>query len=53
MELCKLKKDEIKERLPKLVALVANGQYICRKCVRVANDKKLLCKPIELKRIKG
>jgi len=47
--LCKLvKKDFLKKHFSEYRGLVANPEWVCRKCGRVANDPKLLCKPIQL-----
>lgn len=48
--LCKLvKKDLLKGNLKEYAELVKNPKYICLKCGRVAEDKKYLCKAVELK----
>lgn len=45
-ELCKLKKMELHALLPVLAAsLFDSNLYMCRKCARVAPDKRWLCKP--------
>lgn len=46
--LCRLKRDEIEDHLDELTDLVSPARHICRKCARVANKKKLLCKPVKL-----
>lgn len=46
--LCKIKRSEYDDLLPKIRKLVGNPQYICKKCLRAASEKKLLCKPDKL-----
>lgn len=44
--LCKLvKADALEHHWEKYLHLVENARFICRKCGRVANDEKNLCKP--------
>ena len=45
--LCDLKKN-LKKDFASYVALVNAPTHICKKCGRVANSKKLLCKPTKL-----
>ncbi|MDD1783531.1 hypothetical protein LRP49_20360 [Enterovibrio sp. ZSDZ35] len=47
--LCEWKTKEIENGLDDLLKLVKKSEYVCRKCARVANTKKVLCKPIPLK----
>ena len=47
-EICKWKREDYTKRLDELRQLVADPQYVCTKCGRVANKKKLLCKPVKL-----
>jgi rubrerythrin len=47
-KLCKIiEKKEIEEKkeFEKYIELVKNGNYICKKCGRVAVNKGNLCKP--------
>ena len=45
IKLCKMvKKDALEEELKTYLKLVIDGQYICLKCGRVANDENVLCK---------
>ncbi|WP_407331846.1 hypothetical protein [Enterovibrio sp. 27052020O] len=46
--LCDWKSKEIEKDLAALAKLVKAPEYVCRKCARVANTKKVLCKPIDL-----
>ncbi|WP_170270547.1 hypothetical protein [Heliorestis acidaminivorans] len=47
--LCKLlKNDLIKKEPEEFKALVTNAQFYCKKCGRVAQKSKTLCKPVEL-----
>ncbi|ENM5919443.1 hypothetical protein CW613_003608 [Vibrio mimicus] len=43
--LCKLSRNEIATSLGEIERLVAEPQFLCRACARVAADKKSLCKP--------
>ena len=50
--LCKLvKNDFLKKHFASYKDLVTNPEWICRKCGRVSNDPKFLCKPILLSKI--
>ncbi|NLE00497.1 MAG: hypothetical protein GX640_11545 [Fibrobacter sp.] len=46
--LCKYKKEKLKEHFEEVKELVKDARFICKKCGRVSNDKKYLCKPEEL-----
>lgn len=48
--LCELKKT-LKTDFGTFVSLVNNPTHVCKKCGRVANSKKLLCKPTKLKAV--
>lgn len=47
-ELCKLKKNEMKDEFKKIIKIVKKPKFICEKCARVAKDKKYLCNPQSL-----
>ena len=47
--LCEWEKKEIEKKSTELVKIIANAKYYCKKCVRTANDKNVLCKPKKLK----
>lgn len=47
---CKWKEKDIEKRVDLLVRLVENPCYVCKKCARVANTKKALCKAVPLSR---
>lgn len=49
-ELCKLKKDQLAEIIPQLIAELPDCRFVCRKCARVAPNKKVLCKPISFEK---
>ncbi|MDD2356931.1 MAG: hypothetical protein PHX13_03350 [Thiovulaceae bacterium] len=49
--LCELKRDDLEKDFSKIVSIVSKPKYICKKCARVAKDKKYLCKAVELKDI--
>ena len=44
--LCDLKKDYIEEHITEVIKLVDKPMYVCRKCLRSANEKDKLCKPM-------
>ncbi|WP_442485521.1 hypothetical protein [Aeoliella sp. SH292] len=50
--LCDWSKFEITKRSDELAALVDGANHFCTKCARVANDKRVLCKPKKLPAIK-
>ena len=43
-ELCKLGKKGIEQNFKEICQLVSNPTYVCKKCGRSANSKKVLCK---------
>jgi len=48
-KICKLAKDDsLEEDLKAFKKLVVDPTHLCLKCGRVANEKKLLCKPEKL-----
>ena len=47
--LCKWKEDDIVKKFDKFVSIVKNPAFACKKCGRVADKKKWLHKPTELK----
>jgi hypothetical protein len=47
--LCKLDKHDIEEHKQDIVSLVSEPKFMCRKCARVASNKKYLCQPIKIK----
>ncbi|MGF1708134.1 hypothetical protein L4C40_19905 [Enterovibrio baiacu] len=47
--LCDWKSRDIEGDLSELTKLVKKPEFVCKKCARVANTKKVLCKPISLK----
>ncbi len=50
-KLCKLVKDEyLNDHLSEYIAIVKEPKYICKKCGRVANNDKQLCKSKKIKR---
>ncbi len=46
--LCDWSKGDIERRAGKLLKLVREPRYFCRRCARVANTPKVLCKPRRL-----
>ncbi len=47
-KMCKLAKEGLKENEEAILAEVRQPVYICKKCLRVAENKKLLCDPKKL-----
>lgn len=45
---CKWKEKDLSKRIDLFVSLTEEPAYVCRKCARVANTKKALCKPKSL-----
>lgn len=43
--ICKLSKAQLAAELPRLAAEASRSQFVCKKCARVAINKKELCKP--------
>ncbi|MFK7911069.1 MAG: hypothetical protein AB8F34_10795 [Akkermansiaceae bacterium] len=46
--LCKWKEKSIAKRMDLLMSLTEEPTYVCKKCARVANTKKALCKATPL-----
>lgn len=46
--ICKWDRKTLEESLSLLAAEIADAKHICRKCGRVASEKRLLCKPVKL-----
>ena len=44
--LCDWSKTDIKERAEELLAITREPTFFCRKCARVANQPRVLCKPM-------
>ncbi len=49
--LCDLKRDDFEKDFSKIVNIVSQPRFICKKCARVANEKQYLCKAVKLKDI--
>lgn len=47
--LCKWKEGDIAKNFDEFIDIVKNPTYVCKKCGRVADKKKWLHKPAELK----
>jgi 3-methyladenine DNA glycosylase/8-oxoguanine DNA glycosylase len=47
--MCKWKEDDISEKFDKYLNIVRNPKFVCKKCGRVTDKKKLLHKPASLK----
>ena len=45
-KLCKWSKKKIRRETGRLQHIVSAPRYLCRKCARVAADKRYLCKSI-------
>ena len=48
LKMCHLKKSTLKDHFEEVVDIVSQPKYICKKCLRVANYKSMLCKPKKL-----
>ncbi len=46
--LCDVSKSTLRDHLDEIARLVDRPRFICRKCARVANQKRYLCKPTRL-----
>lgn len=46
--LCDWSKKDLEKKAGKLLELVRDPNYYCRRCARVANTSKVLCKPRKL-----
>ncbi|MBK1832258.1 hypothetical protein JIN77_16085 [Verrucomicrobiaceae bacterium R5-34] len=46
--LCKWKEKDIAKRIDLLTAITEEPKFACKKCARVANTKKALCKAVPL-----
>jgi len=46
--LCDWSKRDLEHHADKLLKLVQDPRYYCRKCARVGHDSKVLCKPRRL-----
>ena len=46
--LCDWSKRDIRKHTDDLLALVSSPRFFCRRCARVANTPKVLCKPGKL-----
>jgi len=51
--LCDWSKKELEKHPEKLCEIVREPRFYCRKCARVANIAKVLCKPRKLPRTPG
>ena len=50
---CKWSSKDIEKKINLLAALTEEPRYACKKCARVTNNKKAVCKPIELPVLAG
>ncbi|MEL7265188.1 MAG: hypothetical protein AAFN70_14985 [Planctomycetota bacterium] len=46
LSICKWNRDQLKQALPILLEQASDARFICKKCGRVAAEKRLLCKAI-------
>jgi len=44
-KMCKAAKDGFKSNEDEILSEIRNAKFICKKCLRSASDKKLLCEP--------
>lgn len=49
-KLCKYSKSDIVENLVDLKEMVFSPRFICRKCIRISDNKACLCKPEKLEK---
>jgi hypothetical protein len=47
--LCDWSKSDLKKHPERLMELVRDPRYYCRRCARVAHTSKVLCKPKKFK----
>ena len=47
--LCDLHKKGYEKLSGKIEAIVSDPKFLCKKCIRVANNKDRLCKPTPIK----
>jgi len=45
---CKWSPKQIEKNFDLLTELLEDPTYVCKKCARVSNSKKALCKPVSL-----
>ena len=45
---CKWSPKQIEKHFDILIGLLEDPSHVCKKCARVSNDKKALCKPAKL-----
>ena len=50
--MCKVDRKLIDAFPDEFIDAVGKPKYICKKCLRVANDKTYLCDPVKLKKKK-
>jgi len=48
---CKVSDETIKKQVNTYIKLVSKPKYVCEKCHRLANKKKNLCHPKQVRRI--
>ena len=46
--LCKWKKDSLVENFDQFAQIVSTPTYVCKKCRRVASEKKWLCSSVAI-----
>ena len=47
-KLCDWKKSDFEKKIAKLVTIVQDPRFVCKKCGRVANSEEYLCKVHEI-----
>lgn len=48
-KLCDWGSSSIDKKRDKLVKIIGDPEYVCKKCARVAEEKRHLCKPDALR----
>jgi hypothetical protein len=44
-----MNKKEIEKDIRQIMTVVNKPKYICVKCARASNEKRLVCKPVKIK----
>jgi hypothetical protein len=47
--MCKLRKKVLQDDPESYIKLLKEPHFLCKKCGRVANNKKNICKPLKLR----
>ena len=47
-KMCKAAKDGYKQHEDDILSQARDARFLCKRCLRVAEDKKLICDPVKL-----